>query len=71
MLVCTVVGSRKGIKDGYISAEVMEPWGAVSLMRLAPAFRWGSQVSYCVTGDGGFQMNIQELETVKRGKFTY
>lgn len=26
----------------------------------------GSQVSYCITGDGGFQMNIQELETIKR-----
>lgn len=26
----------------------------------------GKKKSYCICGDGGFQMNIQELETVKR-----
>ena len=26
----------------------------------------GNKPVYCIAGDGGFQMNIQELETVKR-----
>lgn len=28
----------------------------------------GNKIVYCICGDGGFQMNIQELETIKREK---
>jgi acetolactate synthase-1/2/3 large subunit len=43
-------------------------------MGCALPFAIGSSISsnngivYCISGDGGFQMNIQELETVKREK---
>ena len=46
--------------------------GGYGTMGCALPFAIGSSVSmgngrsYCITGDGGFQMNIQELETVKR-----
>ncbi len=43
-------------------------------MGCALPFAIGSSISnndgivYCISGDGGFQMNIQELETVRREK---
>lgn len=46
--------------------------GGYGTMGCALPFAIGSSISigkkkvYCIAGDGGFQMNIQELETVKR-----
>lgn len=48
--------------------------GGYGTMGCALPFAIGSCISannsksYCISGDGGFQMNIQELETVKREK---
>ena len=46
--------------------------GGYGIMGCALPFAIGASIStkggavYCISGDGGFQMNIQELETVKR-----
>lgn len=48
--------------------------GGYGIMGCGLPYAIGSSISknkgivYCITGDGGFQMNIQELETVKREK---
>ena len=48
--------------------------GGYGTMGCGLPFAIGSSISigngkvYCISGDGGFQMNIQELETVKREK---
>ncbi len=48
--------------------------GGYGTMGCALPFAIGSSISigngkvYCISGDGGFQMNIQELETVRREK---
>lgn len=48
--------------------------GGFGIMGCALPFAIGSSISkgkgitFCIAGDGGFQMNIQELETVKREK---
>ena len=40
--------------------------GCGLLFAIGSSIAMGNAKSFCVTGDGGFQMNIQELETVHR-----
>ena len=53
---------RIHISGGYGTMGCALPYAIGSSIAI------GNKVSYCITGDGGFQMNIQELETVKREK---
>lgn len=58
-----VLKGRKGrihISGGYGTMGCGLPFAIGSSISM------GKAVSYCITGDGGFQMNIQELETIKR-----
>lgn len=51
---------RIHISGGYGTMGCALPYAIGSSISMKNA------ISYCITGDGGFQMNIQELETVKR-----
>lgn len=51
---------RIHISGGYGTMGCSLPFAIGSSVSLENA------ITYCITGDGGFQMNIQELETVKR-----
>ena len=53
---------RIHISGGYGTMGCSLPYAIGSCISM------GNKASYCITGDGGFQMNIQELETVKREK---
>ena len=58
-----VLKGRKGrihISGGYGTMGCALPFA------IGASVSMGKAVSYCIAGDGGFQMNIQELETVKR-----
>lgn len=52
--------SRIHISGGYGTMGCGLPYAIGSSIAM------GKATSYCIAGDGGFQMNIQELETVKR-----
>lgn len=51
---------RIHISGGYGTMGCALPYAIGSSISM------GNATSFCITGDGGFQMNIQELETVKR-----
>lgn len=53
---------RIHISGGYGTMGCGLPYAIGSCISL------GNGRTFCITGDGGFQMNIQELETVKREK---
>lgn len=58
-----VLKGHKGrihISGGYGTMGCALPYAIGSCISVCNA------VSFCITGDGGFQMNIQELETVRR-----
>lgn len=59
-LVLKGYNGRIHISGGYGTMGCALPYA------IGACISMGNQVSYCITGDGGFQMNIQELETVKR-----
>ncbi len=59
-LVLKGYDGRIHISGGYGTMGCGLPYAIGSCISM------GGQKSYCITGDGGFQMNIQELETVKR-----
>ena len=51
---------RIHISGGYGTMGCALPFAIGSCISM------GNKTCYCIAGDGGFQMNIQELETVKR-----
>lgn len=58
-----VLKGRKGrihISGGYGTMGCGLPYSIGSSISM------GNDISFCISGDGGFQMNIQEMETVRR-----
>ena len=61
-LILKGYSGRIHISGGYGTMGCALPYAIGSCISL------GNKKTYCIAGDGGFQMNIQELETVKREK---
>lgn len=58
----------KGIEGRIIIGGSYGAMGVGLPYAIGASISTGNGVVYCITGDGGLQMNIQELETVKREK---
>ncbi len=56
----------KGTKGRIIIGGSYGAMGVGLPYAIGASISTGNGVTYCITGDGGLQMNIQELETVKR-----
>ena len=68
--VCWVAQSLqlKGIKGRIIIGGSYGAMGVGLPYAIGASISCKKEIVYCITGDGGLQMNIQELETVKREK---
>lgn len=58
----------KGTKGRIIIGGSYGAMGVGLPYAIGASISTGKGIVYCITGDGGLQMNIQELETVKREK---
>lgn len=58
----------KGTKGRIIIGGSYGAMGVGLPYAIGSSISRGKGITYCITGDGGLQMNIQELETVKREK---
>lgn len=58
----------RGLKGRILISGGYGTMGCALPYAIGSCISSGNKKSYCITGDGGFQMNIQELETVRREK---
>lgn len=58
----------KGTKGRIIIGGSYGAMGVGLPYAIGSSISRGNRLTFCITGDGGLQMNIQELETVKREK---
>lgn len=58
----------KGTKGRIIIGGSYGAMGVGLPYAIGASISMGKSIAFCITGDGGLQMNIQELETVRREK---
>lgn len=63
-LTCQAIRVRKGLR--MLNSQGLGPMGFGIPAALGACVASGGRRTVCVDGDGGFQMNIQELEVIRR-----